>query len=122
MLSLLADENFSHRIVRGLRRSLRSLDLVTAQSVGLAGRNDPEVLSWAAANQRVLVTHDVQNIPKFAADRMRMGLPMPGVVVVPERLGIGVAISDLQTVIECAEASELANVILFLPLNPSLTE
>ncbi len=56
MLRLLADENFNGDIVRGLLLRQADLDLVRVQDVGLAGAEDPQLLAWAAENDRILLT------------------------------------------------------------------
>lgn len=66
MPPLLFDENFNQRIVRGLARRLPNLDYAIAQESGLGGGSDPNVLSWAAEQKRVLVTYDLKTIPRFA--------------------------------------------------------
>jgi hypothetical protein len=48
MVPLLADENFNHRILRGLRLRLPSIDCLLAQETQIYQREDPEVLDWAA--------------------------------------------------------------------------
>lgn len=82
MLGLGADENFDGRIVDGLRRHLSGIDVVRIQDVGLSGAPDPEVLDWAAREQRVLLSHDVSTVPGFAYERIEAGLAMPGVFLV----------------------------------------
>jgi predicted nuclease of predicted toxin-antitoxin system len=86
MLRLVSDENFNGEVVRGLFRRQPDLDLVRVQDVGLAGVDDPDVLEWAAREGRILLTHDRSTMPDFAAERVRAGLPMPGVFVVNDRL------------------------------------
>ena len=82
MLRLLLDENLNQCIVRGLRRYSPSLDDVVAQNVGLQGREDPHVLAWAAAERRILITHDLKTIPRFAYERVSRHETMPGVIAV----------------------------------------
>ena len=86
MLRFVADENFNGAIVRGLRRRRPALDLVRLQDVGLSGINDPDLLAWAAREQRVILTHDVATLREYAENRVRAGLPMPGVFEVSEHL------------------------------------
>lgn len=43
MVRFLADENFNHHIVQGIRRRDRSVDIVRVQDVGLSGADDPTV-------------------------------------------------------------------------------
>ncbi len=65
MLLLVADENFSNAIVRGLLRTKPALDIVRVQDVGLSSTEDPIILEWAANRDRVLLTHDVSTITKY---------------------------------------------------------
>src|SRR5205085_7751949 len=82
MLRFLADENFDGRITAGLLQREPTLDLVRVQDVGLSGIDDPTILAWAAAEERLLLTHDRKTIPPFAVQRILSGERMPGVVVV----------------------------------------
>jgi hypothetical protein len=52
-LRLLTDENFNGDIIRGLLLRQQDLDIVRVQEVGLAGHDDPEILAWAAVNDRI---------------------------------------------------------------------
>ena len=78
MLRLAADESFNGDIVRGLLRRNPLVDIVRVQDVGLSGANDPTVLEWAAAENRVVVTHDVSTLAGHAFARVIAGQPMPG--------------------------------------------
>ena len=62
MLLLVADENFNNDILRGLLQCDPSLDIVRIQDVGLTHARDPDVLEWAAQENRVLLTHDKNTI------------------------------------------------------------
>jgi len=95
MLRLLFDENLNQRIVRGLRRRVPSLDYVVAQDVGLQGREDPHVLAWAAEAQRIVITHDLKTIPRFAYERVSAHQAMPGVIAVPDTLPMGRLLKSL---------------------------
>ncbi len=58
MLPLAGDESRHGDIVRGLRRREPDIDLVLVEEAGLRGSVDPDVLGWAAAESRVLITQD----------------------------------------------------------------
>ena len=116
MLRIVIDENLDQRILRGLRRRLPTLDYVVTQDEGMKGATDSVILAWAAEQRRVLVTHDVNTIPTHAYERVGANLPMPGVVIVPGDLGIGVAIEELAVFVECADPSDVDNQVLYLPL------
>jgi hypothetical protein len=115
-MRLLIDENFNHRILRGLLVRLPELDYIVAQNTELRGAKDPLLLDWAAELNRILVTHDIKTVPKYAYERVSAGQPMPGIIVVPETLDIGEAIEQLVMVVECSEQSELANQVMHVPL------
>jgi predicted nuclease of predicted toxin-antitoxin system len=62
----LADENLNKDIVRGLLRRKPDLDIVRVQDVGLSGVDDASLLAWAAAQDRMLITHDVSTMTAYA--------------------------------------------------------
>lgn len=95
MLRLLADEDFNNHIIRGLRRKLSEIDVVRVQDMGLAAGRDDAVLDWAAAQQRIVLTHDARTMIGRAYQRVRDGRAMPGLFVVPQSMSIGNAIEDL---------------------------
>lgn len=78
--------------------------------------SDAQVLDWAAANDRVVVTHDVNSLVDVAFERVRVGAAMNGVIAAPDKLGIGQAISDLALIATCLDPEDLRNQVLFLPL------
>jgi predicted nuclease of predicted toxin-antitoxin system len=116
MLLLVADENFNNDILRGLLRRDSSLDIVRIQDVGLVKAPDPDVLEWAAQENRVLLTHDRNTIPKFAYDRVAQGRQMPGVIEVDRSVSMNVAIEDILLLAVLSESGELEGQIIYLPL------
>src|SRR4051812_7159236 len=95
MLRLVSDADFNGRVLRALLRSDPSLDVVRVQDVGLRTAPDPDVLEWAATEGRVVLTRDRTTMAGFAYDRVRGGLPMPGVVVSRDDLPVGVQVQDI---------------------------
>lgn len=116
MLRLLIDENFDQRILRGLRLQIPGLDYVIVQETELRGIKDPPLLAWAAGQQRIIVTHDVNTLPQYAYERIRDGESVVGVIIVPEDLAIGIAIEELAMMIECSKPAELENQVKYLPI------
>jgi Domain of unknown function (DUF5615) len=116
MIRLLIDVNVDHDILRGLNLRLPNLDALTAQEVGLSKTPDPALLAWAAEQNRILLTHDLKTIPKFAYDRVRAALPMPGVWAVPDLLPVGQAIEELVFLLECSHPDDSENLVQYLPL------
>lgn len=70
-------------------------DIVLVREVGLSGADDPIVLDWEARNGRIVLTHDVSTMTKFAYERTEVGKPMPGIFEVNRYMQIGTAIAEL---------------------------
>ena len=115
MLKFLADENFDNTIVRGLFRRNLKLDILRVQDVGLSGKDDPTVLEWAAQEGRILLTHDVATITRYAYDRVRQNQPMPGVIEISTDAPIGRVIEDILVLVECSQDGELEGQVQYLP-------
>jgi hypothetical protein len=116
MIRFLLDENFNGKIVRGLRARQPDVDMIRVQDTEISGVDDPTVLEWAAKEGRILLTHDLDTMTKYANDRIEQGLPMAGVIFVRDTLPIAKVIDDLLTVLGASEASEWENRTDFLPL------
>jgi hypothetical protein len=116
MLQFAADENFNNDIVRGVRRRNSAIDIVRVQDASLLSADDPSILEWAAQTGRVLLTHDVATMTRYAYDRVREGKPMPGVFEVARSLPIGAAIEEIVLLAECSLESEWEGQVRYLPL------
>ena len=116
MLRLAIDENFNNNIVRGLLRREPELDIVRVQDVGLSGADDPTILEWAAQERRILLTHDVSTVTKYAYERIQAGLAMSGVFQVNRTVPIGRAIEDILLLTECSLDGEWEGQVRYLPL------
>jgi predicted nuclease of predicted toxin-antitoxin system len=115
MLKLAVDEDFDNDIIRGLLRQEPELDILRMQDAGLAGAKDPTVLEWAAQEGRVLLTHDVNTMTKFAYERVRAGQPMPGVFVVRRNAPLRVAIEDILLVVQASSQGEWEGQVRYIP-------
>jgi hypothetical protein len=67
-------------------------------------------------DNRILLTHDVNTIPAFAYDRVRNGLSMPGVFLVPKSMPIGQAIDDLVIAINAQTPEDCEVQVTYFPL------
>ncbi len=92
------------------------MDIVRVQDAGLSGADDPTVLEWAAREQRVLLTHDVSTITRYAYERVRQELAMPCVFEIPRGLAIIDAIEDLLLLAEYSQTGEWESQVQYLPL------
>ena len=116
MVRFLADENFNNDIMRGVLRRNAEIDVVRIQDIGLTGIEDPEVLERAAKQNRILLSHDVATITKYAYERVATGLPMPGVFEVGHAVPVSVAIDDILLIAELSLENEWEGQVIYLPL------
>jgi hypothetical protein len=117
MLPLAADRCVHGDIVRGLRRRVPGIDLVTVDEAGLDKRTpDPEILEWAAKEGRVLITQDENTMVGYAWDRVKAGQFLPGVVVCGKGVTIGRAIGELELIGCCGAPEDFKDQVQFLPL------
>lgn len=110
-----ADADLNLAIVLALGRTEPTLDFCTAEAAGLAGLGDPDVLALAADEGRILVTHDRRTMPRhfgaFVSERRS-----PGVIIVPQKVPVAVAVEELLLIWALSEPSEWVNRICALPL------
>jgi len=97
-----------------IRREPR-IDFLTAEAAGLTGLKDPEVLTIAAREGRVLVSHDQKTMPRHFAEFIAH-TPSPGLLIVPQHLSVATAVADLLLIWFTTEVEEWINQIRFLPL------
>ncbi|MGF1934313.1 MAG: DUF5615 family PIN-like protein [Nostoc sp. ChiQUE02] len=116
MLRLLADENFNNQIVRGILRRKSEIDIVRVQDVGLSKTDDRVILEWAAQQGRVLLTHDVETITRYAYERVQAGLEMPGVFEISRSISVGLAIEDILLITKGSFEGEWEGQVQYLPL------
>lgn len=112
-----ADENFDGKILKKLRLLFPDMDFVRVQDTEMYKQPDPIVLEWAAQEKRIILTHDVQTLVGDAYARVEQGVPMPGVILVPETLGIGKALEDLELLISASDPEEFPDRVTFIPLS-----
>ena len=116
MLRLLADENFNGDIVRGLLLRQPDLDIVRVQDVGLGGADDPDILGWAAENNRIVLTHDRATMSDYAYERVAAGEAMAGVFILNDRFPVGRAIEEILLMAACTEQAEWSGRAVHVPL------
>lgn len=110
-----ADADLNQIIVAAMLRREPSVDVRSASAAGLAGLPDPEVLRLAADDGRVLLTHDRTTMPRFFSEFIREH-PSPGLIVIPQHLGLPLVVEELLLVWAATEPEEWRNRICFLPL------
>ena len=114
-LRFLADEDFNRPILSGVKRREPAIDLVRVQEVGLKSHPDPAILTFAAREGRILLSHDYRTMPahfrEFVAKQSS-----PGVFLFPQRVPIAQAIDTLVLIWAASGAEEWENRLVYLPL------
>lgn len=116
MLKIFFDHDFNHKILRGLQQRILELDFVTPIQLGNITESDENHLIWALENQRVVISHDVNTMTDAANQRLKNGESIFGLILVPQELPIGDAITELEIIIKCSEEAEFEDLVLFLPI------
>jgi hypothetical protein len=104
------------RLLRALFRRHPLLDLLRAEDAGLRGAHDRVVLEWAATEGRILLSQDRKTLVGYAYERVRAGLPMPGVFMARRRATIRRVLDDLLLLYAATEQDEWRDKVEFLPL------
>src|SRR5215472_17863603 len=116
MIRFLADADLNEGIVAGCLRREPEMNCLSANDEGLKGLSDPEVLARAATQDRILVSHDFQTMPRHFGNFLRAANSSPGVLLIPQRLSLGEAIEELVLIWTVSDGSERQNRILRIPL------
>ncbi len=64
----------------------------------------------------MLLSQDVRTITKYAYERVKAGLPMPGVFEVSREVPIRKAVEDILLIVECSWPDEWEGQVRYLPL------
>jgi predicted nuclease of predicted toxin-antitoxin system len=115
-MRFLADENFNGMLYKTLLKAIPDLDILRVQDTVMYQAPDSELLAWAAQEERILLTHDVQTVTYFAYERVRAGLPMPGVIEVRISKTIGDIADELALMIQASSPDEFINQVRYIPL------
>lgn len=98
----------------GAIRRQPTLDFQSANEAGLEGIKDPEVLTLAARDGRVLVTHDRKTMPTEFGQFI-ISHTSSGVLILSQNLPISEAINAIILVWEASTAEEWSNQIMTFP-------
>jgi hypothetical protein len=105
-----ADNDLDQRIVVATKRLDPAIDFQTATALRLHHEPDLRVLTLAAEQGRVLVSHDRRTLPgifkEFAKSDMSAGL-----IIISQKMRIGKAAELLHLLWVASEAQEYVNII-----------
>ncbi len=107
-----ADANFHRAITTGLKQ--RGIDVRTAQEDRADHLSDPDLLSRATEQGRVLLTHDTDFL-SIGVEWQQRGQAFCGVLFVSTPFSIVQCIEDMELLAHAELPEHLANRVLFLP-------
>ena len=110
-----ADNDLKYGIVKAVRRREPTMDFVSAQDAGLDGVPDAVLLDRAAAEGRVLVTHDRRTMIDHFRDHVAGGKSSPGLLIVSQGSAISDVVDALLYVWALADPADLRDQIYYLP-------
>lgn len=112
MIRLYADENVDDRIIRGLR--LRGIDIGTVIEARMIGKPDPEQLSRATLDGRVLLTSD-QDFLELHLSWMREGREHAGIIYYSQfHVSVGTCIWGVKLIVDLLSPEEMRNHLEFI--------
>ncbi|MBE9050057.1 DUF5615 family PIN-like protein [Nostocales cyanobacterium LEGE 11386] len=109
-----ADADLKQAILTGTIRKQPNIDFQSANTAGLEGKKDQDVLEIAASEGRVLVTHDRKTMPAEFGQFI-VSQTSTGVLIVSQNLPTSDAIDALILIWEASTAEEWFNQIMSIP-------
>lgn len=118
MTRLLLDEHMNRAVQRDLRRRSPELTVWRVGDIGAPpkGTPDPDLLNWCESTGALLASKDYATMPVHVAAHLALGRHVPGVFLIPERMGIGQIVEELYTIALASLEHEHRDVIRYLPL------
>lgn len=80
----------------------------------MLGTADIGLLDWAAANEVIVVTHDLATLVPLAWERVHRGQAMPGVIFFRQDYPPGRAVDLLVALLEVSTEADFANRVTYL--------
>ncbi len=93
-IRFIADADLNQKIIDGLKHREPSISFLKASEGGTLYHPDPAVIRIAAESGRVLVSHDLETMPRHFWKFMKSN-DSPGLILIPQKLRIGRAVEAL---------------------------
>jgi predicted nuclease of predicted toxin-antitoxin system len=113
-VSFQADADLDEDIIWGVKRIEPMIDFQTADEAGIRGLDDSVVLTTAANENRILISHDRRTMPHHFADFI-LNQTSPGVFIISQGARISRVIDDIILIWFASEPEEWSNTISDLP-------
>jgi hypothetical protein len=111
----LADQDLHDAIVSGTLRHEPTIQFARLREFGLEQFSDAHVLRFAARENSIVVSHDVNSMTAAAFDMLAAGEPMYGLLLAHQSKPIAPVIESLLLIWSESEADEWIGRIAYLP-------
>ncbi len=115
MLRLLADSNLNHHLLTACRRRAKTIDFLSATKARIEKLSHTDLLKYAAEEDRILVTHDIDILPAKFTNYLGSGALSPGVFLLHPQTPIADATSWLELASFAADHTDWQDQILEIP-------
>ena len=82
----------------------------------MSGIEDETILEFSNMENRILLTHDVKTITKYAYQKMERDEKVCGIIEINRSVPIPAVVEDILLIAECSLENEWDNQIIYLPL------
>jgi hypothetical protein len=102
-----------------LQHNNHGYDFIDAVRVGdpvdlPGGSEDPDILIWAEANDRILISFDKRSLPGHLGRHLATGRHSPGIIILKSRTNPA-AVIDLATIAYASQAAEWLDLLKYFP-------
>ena len=120
-LTFLLDEHLRGPLWRAIgHHNARGTHLIDAVRVGdppdlPLGSLDPDILSWADREGRILVSLDRDTLPGFFQQHLRAGHHSPGLLLVDPLRALAVVVGELALIAHAGNPADYFDQIAYIP-------
>jgi hypothetical protein len=82
----------------------------------MSGAPDDQLLAWLANENRILLTHDVQTMPRFVYERVTNNEAVVGVIAVHQNTPISVAVDEFEIMIGAGVLEDFQDQVKYIPV------
>ena len=79
------------------------------------GSSDPDILNWAALNNRILVSMDYKTMPGYLAAHLGAGAHSPGVILLRQRVSFALLLHSLANTAHTGDPADYLDQVRFIP-------
>jgi hypothetical protein len=120
-LTFLLDEHLRGKLQQAIvQHNARGADIIDAIGVGdppdlPLGSSDPDILTWAEREGRLLLTRDVHTMPVHFAQRLQAGRRSPGLLVLKSGCSLTAVVAALALIAHAGDPVDYIDQMNFIP-------